>query len=542
LEEVDVSERTTNASFAARRGRLAAGALAGGLLVLAAAPAAAPAQSAATQRAIDSAVRGIGGERALQRLSSFRLEASGQTFIWDEGPTPGDALSPASTFRVTLSYDLRRRGDRLRGDYVRTSVGADREVSEVIAGRRGYIAGEDANFAPASTKAMTSDRWAAILREQRLLNPHLILRDVLRRPRLARAGGSTRINGRAQRILVVRDDVAPIRLFVDRRNGRITRLTTLDHNYNRGDVLVAVDYRGWRGAGRGVRFPRTVRLAEDGQVLHTETRSEVRANARLAGSLFRFPAGVSPTFDRSLANRGARTTEWLMTFAHLGFIKDGPGTQITPVEVAPGSTLIQGHPNQSMIIEQQDGIVVAEAALADYRAEALIAYIRSRFPGKPIRYITGSHHHADHSGGMRPFVALGARPVVHQNAAEFFEDVFAVRGSRLMPDRLDRSNVQASILPVPPTGPVTLADPLRPVIVLPEATDHATTTILVYVPREGVLFVNGDTYTPGATPGAGARSLDATIRANNLTVNWIAGGHGGVISYADFQRALAQAP
>ena len=42
-------------------------------------------------------------------------------------------------------------------------------------------------------------------------------------------------------------------------------------------------------------------------------------------------------------------------------------------------------------------------------------------------------------------------------------------------------------------------------IVLPETTQHATTTILVFVPDQGVLFVNGDTYTPGGPFGPGAR-------------------------------------
>jgi len=207
--------------------------------------------------------------------------------------------------------------------------------------------------------------------------------------------------------------------------------------------------------------------------------------------------------------------------------------------VAPGSTLIQGIANQTMLVEQQDGVVVVEGALSSPRAEALIDYIRKTYPGKPIRYVTASHHHADHSGGMQPYVALGARPVVHEAAVPFFDRVFATRGSRLLPDRLDGSDTAANILPVPATGPVTLDDPVRPVIVLAEPTTHATTTILVYVPSEGVLFVNGDTYTPATPPGAGARTLDETIRANGLTVNWIAGGHGGVISYADFQTAIS---
>jgi glyoxylase-like metal-dependent hydrolase (beta-lactamase superfamily II) len=536
-------QRSTALTGPAARRIAAAGVLTAGLLALWAHPTPAGAQTRGGARAVlDQALDGVGGQRALSRLSSFQLQASGRTFIFDEGLQPGDSVTPASTFTLGLDYDLRAGGDRLRADYVRTSLGTDRRVSEIVSGRVGYITGVDANGSPASTKAMLSDRWAAVTREQRLLNPQLVLRDALARPRLASTAPARTLNGRPHRILVIRDAVAPIRLYVDRRTGRIDRLTTLDHNYNRGDVPVVVDYTNWRRAGSGVRFPRTVSLKVAGQVLHTETRSAVRANRNFAASRFAIPDGVDATFDSALAARGARTTEWLMTFAHLGFIKDGPATQINPRVVAPGSTLIQGIPNNSMIVEQQDGIVVVEGALNDARAEALIRFVRANFPGKRIRYVTGSHHHADHSGGMRPFVALGARPVVHTDAVPFFRDVFAVRNSRLLPDRLDRSNAAANILAVPATGSVTLADPVRPVVVLPERTDHASTTVLVFVPSEGVLFVNGDTYTPTAPPGPGARTLDQTIRANGLNVKFIVGGHGGVITYDAFQQALAQAP
>ena len=86
---------------------------------------------------------------------------------------------------------------------------------------------------------------------------------------------------------------------------------------------------------------------------------------------------------------------------------------------------------------------------------------------------------------------------------------------------------------------MTLTDAVRPVIVLPETTQHATTTILVFVPEQGVLFVNGDTYTPGGPFGPGARSLEQTIEANGLAVSWIVGGHGAVVPYATFQTAIA---
>jgi glyoxylase-like metal-dependent hydrolase (beta-lactamase superfamily II) len=524
-----------------RRAGAAGGLAAAAVAVLALVPAGALAQSRSSRQITAQAVRALGGEQALRSLSSFRLQSTGQTWVFDEGPRPVDQVSPASTFRLTLNYDVRSSGDRLRADYVRTSLGTDRPVSEVISGRRGYITGVDSNGGRPATTAMSSDRWGAVTREQRLLNPQLILRAVLADPSLATAFFRTTLKGRPHRVLLVRDGVAPVRLYVDERTGRIDRLTTEDHNYNRGDVRVIVDYARWRDAG-GVRFPRTVSIKVDGRTMHTETRSAIRANSAVQSSRFRFPAGVDATFDRALADRGASTMSWLMSFAHLGFVKDGPATQIAPKVVAPGSTLIQGQPNQSMIIEQQDGIVVAEGALSDFRAEALIAHIRATYPNKPIRHVTASHHHADHAGGMRPFVALGARPVVHEEAAAFFSGVFADRSSRLLRDRLDRTQAAANMLAVPAGGRVTLDDPLRPVVVLSEPTQHATTTLLVHVPREGVLFVNGDTYTPGFPAGPGAVTLDQTIRSNGLTVNWIAGGHGNVVSYADFLKAVAAVP
>jgi glyoxylase-like metal-dependent hydrolase (beta-lactamase superfamily II) len=512
------------------------------LLAAAAQPGAALAHDRAAQRAIDLAASGLGGKRALRDLSAFGLQSRGETSIFDEGPRPGNTVTQASSFTLNLTYDLRAGGDRLRAEYVRRSLGTDRPVTEIISGRLGAISGVDANFSPAADRPMTSDRWAAVTREQRLLNPQLLVRPLLSRPRATSAGRPTRLRGRLHRVLVVDGDVAPVRLLIDARSGRIDRLVTLDHNPNRGDLRTIVDFGDWRRAAGGVWFPRRVTLRQGGQVLHDETRTEVRVNPSIAADRFAFPAEVTPYFDATLATRGARTIEWLMTFAHLGFIKDGRVSRVLPRLVAPGSTLLQGIANQSMLVEQQDGLVVVEGALNSERAESLIDYVTGVFPGKAIRYVTASHHHADHAGGMRPFVALGARPVVHADAVSFFQGVFARRGSLLLPDRLDSSSATANILPVPATGTVTLDDPLRPVTVLAEPTDHASTTILVFVPREGVLFVNGDTYTPASPPGPGARTLDQTIRANNLDVKWIVGGHGGVISYADFQAAVAQLP
>ena len=129
-------------------------------------PATAGAQSgAATTRAVDAAVSALGGESALTGLRTFRLQATGRAFIFDEGPQPNDDVTPASTFTTTVTYERRGSGDRWRADSVRTSLGTARSISEVIAGRRGYLNGVDVNNGQPATTAMTSDRWAAIIRE-----------------------------------------------------------------------------------------------------------------------------------------------------------------------------------------------------------------------------------------------------------------------------------------------------------------------------------------------------------------------------------------
>ena len=153
---------------ATRRWATVAGLAAAGVLSLCALPATAGAQnSAATQQVVDLAARGFGGKSALLGLSSFRLKARGETFIFDEAFRPGNTVIPASNpFTVSLDYDLRLHGDRIRADSVRTSVGTARRVREVISARRGYISGIDSNGGTAATTAMFSDRWAAVTREQ----------------------------------------------------------------------------------------------------------------------------------------------------------------------------------------------------------------------------------------------------------------------------------------------------------------------------------------------------------------------------------------
>lgn len=503
---------------------------------------AAGASRARAQQTLQLAARAVGGADELRALRSYRYRTTGQRWIAAEGFRPGGRVEPSASFTAHVRHVLPsvREPGRLRVDSVRTSVGLVRPVHEVLVGRRGFIRGVDTNGSTPALKAMTSDRWAAVRAEQLLLTPHVLLRRALCNPALVRDGGRQTLDGRAYRVLILRHPVAPVRFFIDAQTGRLARLRTLQHDYLRRDVQIEVFYRGWSPAGAGLRFPRVVALWSGGQRLHREVRSRAgfEANTSIRREVFRFPDDLGPApFAPRLARVGARTAEWITSFANLGFVKDGGQTAINPQRVAPGVVLLGGVANNSLVVRRANGVVVFEGALHETRAEAVIAFVRRRFPGLPITHVITTHHHADHSGGQRPYVALGARAVLHRAAVPFFRRVFARRSSTILPDRLDRSTRPARIVAVPPNGSLVLDDPLQRVEVYPIATSHAADMTVPFAVDSGVIFVS-DIYTPGAPPGEGAAALNDLIVAESLDVEWIVGGHGGFISYDDFLADL----
>ena len=53
--------------------------------------------------------------------------------------------------------------------------------------------------------------------------------------------------------------------------------------------------------------------------------------------------------------------------------------------------------------------MLIEAPQNDTRALAVIAKARELRPGKPITQVVNTHHHFDHSGGLRAAVSEGTR-------------------------------------------------------------------------------------------------------------------------------------
>ncbi len=475
--------------------------------------------------AIDKAFIGLGGRDAIADLAGVRITASGERLLTLEGVAPEDDSGTVSTFDAEITADI--PGERLRIAYKRRLLifGAMTDYRIILDKDLGVTDGVESVFGfPGG--ALSSDRWASTLRQHRLLNPHLILRDVARGKLTATDAGVALRDGELRHRIDINDGPRPISLFVDRFTGELTDLATFENDFVSGDSVLEVHYLGWQTwDDSGVRFPSEVVIATNDQPVHVERRTAVAVNPSLEASLFAFPAGATPQHVAADAARGARNTQFHEAFGALGVPLDGPQTFVQAERVAPGVHHLRGGTHNSLVIEQQSGVVVVEAPLYEARAKAIYAWIAANIPNKPVTHVVSSHHHRDHSGALRTFVARGARVVLGAQAQPYFATAF--RAARTIdPDELAMNPRAAAFDTVPVGGEFTIPDMARPVRVIHVPSTHANDMVVAYTPAGGVMFVS-DVYSPGL-PGnpAGAKEVLDVVVARNLTIGVIAGGHG----------------
>jgi glyoxylase-like metal-dependent hydrolase (beta-lactamase superfamily II) len=229
-----------------------------------------------------------------------------------------------------------------------------------------------------------------------------------------------------------------------------------------------------------------------------------------------------------------------------------PGQSVARIEslkLAEGVWYVAGIRHASVAVEFQDFMAVIDAPLNEKRAAAVIDEVHRLVPGKPIRYLVNTHHHFDHSGGLRTFVAEGATVVTHRMNRDFYEKVvFSPARRTLEPDRL--SLLTPDQLPNPVmelvNGKYVISDGARTLDVYPlPPFNHAADMVIVYLPREKMV-INADIYEPPAKggrppkPDDGMRVLLETVQKLGLDVSWDIGLHSGIGPHDDFVKLVGQ--
>ena len=211
---------------------------------------------------------------------------------------------------------------------------------------------------------------------------------------------------------------------------------------------------------------------------------------------------------------------------------------VTVDSIAPGVWFLAGGSHHSVMIEMKDHLILVEAPQSDDRTLPVIRKARDLRPGKPLRYLINTHHHFDHSGGVRAAIAEGLTVITQNDNKAFFENL-ARRRFSIQPDRLSKSPRAAVIEGV--TDKRRLSDGTR-IVDLYEirGSAHSGSMLMVHLPTERLL-IEADLYTPPAvpTPMPFAANLLENIQSRNLNVDRIVPIHGRVVPFADLQSAAA---
>ena len=194
---------------------------------------------------------------------------------------------------------------------------------------------------------------------------------------------------------------------------------------------------------------------------------------------------------------------------------------------------MEGRPNAGFVVTSA-GVVVIDALATPRQAEQLIGVIRA-VTRRPIRWLILTHHHPDHHFGASVFRRLGVGVIAHPDrkvlASEAGEDALTADWVRLVGLDAMRGFEFADIPDKPVSGTDTLRMGNQVLVIKHPGAAHSAGDLLVWMPRERVLFAGDLLVEDGISmvvDGSSKRLLGALDTLAKLEPRIIVPGHGAV--------------
>jgi glyoxylase-like metal-dependent hydrolase (beta-lactamase superfamily II) len=193
----------------------------------------------------------------------------------------------------------------------------------------------------------------------------------------------------------------------------------------------------------------------------------------------------------------------------------------------------EGRPNAGFIVTRE-GVVVIDALASPREGEALLRTIRG-VTRQPVRWLVLTHHHPDHTFGAIVFRRAGARIIAHPDtrtlASEGGPDALIADWVRVMGLDAMRGFEFAEVPDRPVTGTDTLQLGGRTIIITHPGAAHTAGDLMVWLPRERVLFAGDLLIEDGVTMvvDGSARALERALDGiDSLAPRIAVPGHGAI--------------
>jgi glyoxylase-like metal-dependent hydrolase (beta-lactamase superfamily II) len=218
--------------------------------------------------------------------------------------------------------------------------------------------------------------------------------------------------------------------------------------------------------------------------------------------------------------------------------------QVTANEASRGIWhILNGTTHNGVAIEFSDHMAIVDAP-DEERTLAMIAKARELRPGKPVTTLILTHHHGDHTSGVRAAVSEGVtRLVAHRSIRAFLQEIIK-RPHTIVPDALAKK---------PQSRPVTIVDVDDQLVLKDSAMavnlyyvldlPHASTMLMLYYPT-GRILTDADLYFPDDRRtvtsdepqghAAFTQNLLSNITYRKLQVDYMMPIHGKLVPYRQF--------
>jgi glyoxylase-like metal-dependent hydrolase (beta-lactamase superfamily II) len=504
--------------------------------------AAAPVAAADPVRA---AAEALGGARALAGIRT--LAVAGTVTHWEpeQSLVAGGEPRLAGESAFVLSRDLTAGASRT--EWVRKLVyPAPREYrfTEVIAGGIGGVNGVDSTARTRQSldssppqHAMSGLRVAAALRELQRGSPRLIA-DMLADPRTVSRVPDEALNGRMLPTVSYRRGNYELEVLFDPATRLPAAVRSHDYDNNYGDSTYDLLLSDWRAVGR-VKVAHALEYRLNDIVIARAKLNEVTLNPKLPPDAFAIPDAVRA--GAAKAATGYVPWQWVLRRQYVGVYLDSDKVAFDPAapglkfsEIAKGVSHVTGGTHNSLVVEMKDYLVVFDAPIGETQSRFTIEQAKAKYPGKPIRYLVLTHHHMDHTGGAKTFVAEGAAVIVGPGVGEHVTKLLR------RPRGLDGEGGPASlpsveVIEIAETK--VLSDGSRSVGIYVVENPHAKGLVIGYIPDVRLGFVT-DIWSPGRDRlgeklTGGQAALVAAVKKYRLDPERFAGGHGTHLPYSE---------
>jgi Metallo-beta-lactamase superfamily len=212
---------------------------------------------------------------------------------------------------------------------------------------------------------------------------------------------------------------------------------------------------------------------------------------------------------------------------------------VTVTVVAPGIWWLDGEGNHhSVVIEFDDHLTLFEVPTSDSRAKAVIEKSRSLAFGKPLTEVIVSHHHFDHSAGIRTAAAEGLSIITQQGNVAFFKELIG-RSHTIVPDELAMTlsppRVQMKVV----DDDVEFKDASMELdLYHVKNNSHADTLLMGWLPRQRIL-IQADLYDSGWQSFPWADNLLENVELRKIKPEVDLPIHGRIETWADVLKTMA---